>query len=72
MNPDESDRHIDVAFLELIECEFTDATIVKDLRRITLCLGLAAVPVGMKFGDIASKSVFSDDATIAEPNLSSP
>jgi hypothetical protein len=55
INPDETDRHIDVAFLELVERESIDVMIVEDLGWITICLGLAAVLIRMKCGNIASK-----------------
>jgi hypothetical protein len=74
MNPDEVDRQINVAFLEPAECEFINAMVVEDLRRITICLGLAAVLVRMKYeGDCIKEAFVSDDATIAaELNPSSP
>jgi hypothetical protein len=58
MNPDEVDRHIAVAGLELVECEFTDAMIVEDLGRITICVGLVAVLVRMKCGGDCIKEGF--------------
>jgi hypothetical protein len=58
MNHNKACRHIDVTFLELVECEFTDAMIVEDLERTTICLGLAAVLVKMKCGGDCAKEVF--------------
>jgi hypothetical protein len=59
MNLDEADRHIDIAFLELVESEFTDTMIVEDLGRITICLGLAVVLIIMKCGgDCIKEALF--------------
>jgi hypothetical protein len=58
MSPDEADPHIDVAFLELVKCEFTDAMIVEDLGRITIYFGLAAVLVRTKCGGRRIKEAF--------------
>jgi hypothetical protein len=57
MNPDEADRHIDVAFRELVACEFTNA-IVEDMGPITICLWLATVLVRTKCAGYCIKEAF--------------
>jgi hypothetical protein len=46
MDLDEVDLH--VAFLELVEREFTGGMIVEDLRRITICRGLVQTPAAIR------------------------